>query len=404
MIELRSPLPEELDEMLAVMCEAFNLPFGPARDVYYKDPYFDVRRKRVLIADGKIVSCLTVVDAPLWIGRAVVPVAGVAGVATCSDARNRGYASRLLEDAVPALRELEYGLAALFAVSASFYKRLDWEPASPQIQLSLSPTAINVTREGRYVRAALPSDTPDLLRLYDAWSRERTGCRLRDDKRWRYLGEHVKHRVVYKRQAVEGYALYDTRENTGSRPTLRLLELVAETESAQRGLHSHLAQRTDCERIEYTSGWREIGESGLLRSAVETADDAGVTMHLIPGPLVHVIDFKRCLLALKDNWTGFDGSVTLVLRDSPGDRQSAESVTLDGSGGEVEVRPGNDRDNPRARIEGDSCAWAAVAVGRMSLADAVAAGRLRATSDAAAAKAAPLFPRRALAIPAADHF
>ena len=48
MLEIRSPRPDELDPMLALMCGAFGLPFNPAREVFYKDPYFDVNRKRVL--------------------------------------------------------------------------------------------------------------------------------------------------------------------------------------------------------------------------------------------------------------------------------------------------------------------------------------------------------------------
>ena len=41
MTEIRAPRPEELDDMLAVMCEAFRLPFASARAPFYHDPYFD---------------------------------------------------------------------------------------------------------------------------------------------------------------------------------------------------------------------------------------------------------------------------------------------------------------------------------------------------------------------------
>lgn len=431
MIEVRSPRPDELDEMLTVMCEAFNLPFGAARDVFYKDPYFDVRHKQILAADGHIASCLTVVDAPLWIGSAVVPVAGVAGVATRMQDRNRGYATRLLQDAIPALRKEGYGLAALFAVSAEFYKRLEWEPISSQVQLSLALDSeywrSANSREARHVRAALPSDLPDFTRLYDAWSYRRTGCRARDEKRWRYLFEHVKHRVVYKRPNAprcEGYALYDVREAEGKKPLLRLLEIVTESDVAERGLHAHLALRTDCERLEFTSGWREAGETGMLRAATISEGGANAAkLEIVPGPLVRVVDFAKCLEDLQPNWSAdalralAGGTVTLTCwsgRDAKGGGREAraETVRLDACelGQKIQILPVADhRDSDaatshRQRIEGDARAWAAVLTGHLSLIDAVALGRVRATTDAAVLRLAALFPRRELAIPAADHF
>src|SRR5260221_14358679 len=98
MIDIRAARSDELDAMLALMCEAFNLPFASAREIFYKDPYFNIEKKRALLVDGKLTSCLTIADAPLWIGRAMVPVGGIAGVATEQSQRNKGYAGRLLVD------------------------------------------------------------------------------------------------------------------------------------------------------------------------------------------------------------------------------------------------------------------------------------------------------------------
>jgi predicted acetyltransferase len=406
MIEVRCPRPDELDEMLSVMCEAFHLPFGPARDVFYRDPYFDVRHKRVLTVDGRIASCLTIVDSPMCIGQSVVRVAGVAGVATRPADRRRGYATRLLEEALPILREEGYGLAALFATAPSFYKRLNWEPASVQVQLTTSPGSVLASREGRYARAALPSDIPDLVRLYNSWSEGRSGSRVRDEKRWRYLFEHVKHRLVYKRREAEGYALYDIRETVGKRPTLKLLELVTETDAAQRGLHDHLCHRADCDAIEYTAGWREVEESGLVRAAGDSPKDstAAPSIQLLPGPLVRIVDLEQCLRGLLSTCSGFEGAATLVLRDRAAEKKVCVSVVIEGSGSGVEVRPASDRDSPRSIIEGDCRTWSAVTVGHLSLADGIALGRLRSSTDAVTAKVAPLFPRRRFFIPVADHF
>src|SRR5205085_2632264 len=121
------PHTEDLDAMLGLMCDAFGLPFAAARDLFYKDPYFDVERKRVLLLDGLVVSCLTLVEADIWIGSALVRVGGIAGVATALEHREKGFASRLLLDSLPVLRERGCALSALFPYSYAFYSRLGWQ-------------------------------------------------------------------------------------------------------------------------------------------------------------------------------------------------------------------------------------------------------------------------------------
>src|ERR1051325_7921347 len=108
MIEIRAARSDELEVMLAVMCESFGLPFNPARDIFLHDPYFDIDKKRVLVLDGDIISCLTIVDTTLWIGNAPVRVAGIANVATRQSHRGQGYASQLLRGIIPALHERGY--------------------------------------------------------------------------------------------------------------------------------------------------------------------------------------------------------------------------------------------------------------------------------------------------------
>src|SRR5437660_6973410 len=155
MIEIRSPQPDELDVLLAVMCEAFGLPFAPARDVFYRDPYYDVQNKRVLVEDGVPISCLTIVDSQMWIGKAIVRVAGIANVATRQSHQGKGYATRLLAATIPTLRERGFGFSALLLYSYGFYRRLGWELAGTQYKLTARPSALPFYREARYVRNAL---------------------------------------------------------------------------------------------------------------------------------------------------------------------------------------------------------------------------------------------------------
>lgn len=403
MLEVRAVSTEELDAMLSVMCEAFMLPLAPARSLFYKDPYFDIEKKRVLVKDGQVVSCLTIVEMPMWIGQAAVRVAGIAGVGTRPAHRRQGYAGRLLRETLGLLAQQGYGLSALFPYSYVYYRRFGWECAGTQYRLVLSPTWLPRFADARYVRAALPSDLPDMQRLYDAYSRHKTGRCLRDAKRWAYLYEHAKSKAVYKRSGVEGYALYERREGGEGQTNLRLLEVVATTEAARRGLAGFLAEQEDISEIEHVAAWDDLRDSGLLPLGGADTEGSALRVEAQPGPMFRVVDLCHALEGLRANWTGFKGEVTLVMLDDPSPSSGRLVVTLEGDGDALEIRPDTGSAHPRRRIEGEARAWAPVLVGHHSLRDALALNHLRAYSEAAASLAAPLFPRRDPFIPIPDY-
>jgi predicted acetyltransferase len=403
MINIRAAHSDELDAMLALMCEAFNLPFTSAREVFYKDPYFNIEKKRVLLVNGKLTSCLTIADAPLRIGRAVIPVGGIAGVATDPSQRNRGYAGQLLVESLSALAAQGAALSALFPYRPDFYRRFGWEAAGSQFKAILSRDALPQYTEARYVRAGVPSDRADIVRLYEQWSQHRTGFRQRDEQRWDYILDHYKNRIVYKRGTVEGYLFYDFNEQGDGKRGIHIMEMVAGTEAAGRGFAGYIAQQKQIGVVSYTGGWEDIQSSGLLSGVVQKESQPLPVIQLQPGPMFRIIDFKRCLEALQPNFTGFKGEVTFCLNDKnvPG---GPLTFTLEGDGSKTEVCIAEPGANARRRIEGDVLTWSAVAVGRYSLRDALSLHRLRATSEAAALLARPLFPRRQLFIPYLDHF
>jgi predicted acetyltransferase len=401
MTETRAARSEELDTMLALMCEAFNLPFAPARELFYKDPYFDIEKKRVLVAGGEPVSCLTIVDAHIWIGRSPVKVAGIAGVATRQSHRGKGHATQLLVDTLPVLREQGYAFAALFPYSYDFYRRLGWELGSAQYRLTVPPVALPRYDDARYVRSALPADRADIARLYGEATLHKTGRWLRDDKRWSYLFEHVKSKVVYKRQQAEGYAFFEVKEAEPKARSIRLLEFAAASPAAQRGLVSYLAQVTGVTAIDYAASWEDLAGAGLL-TAADPGDSANAKVDAAPGAMFRVVDLVAALEALTPNFTGLRGAFTISMRDDVAAPSMPLTATVEGDGKEVAVWAGDG--HPRRVIEGDVRVWSAVLVGYQSLGDALALNLLRSYSDATAALAAPLFPRRDPFIPAADHF
>ncbi len=409
MIESRAVTSKELDSMLSLMCDAFGLPFGPARDLFYKDPYFDIDKKRVLIADGEMVSCLTIVEAPLWIGKAVVRVGGIAGVATLLAHRRKGYAERLLLDTLPVLRDMGCGFSALFPFSYGYYRKLGWERAGTQYLLRMMRGGLSEFREARYVRGALPADRAEIAELYMAHAMHKPGRWSRDSKRWSYLYEHAKHQIVYKRQAVEGYALYETQEEAGGQRRLRILEMFCGSQDARRGLIGFFAKMKDAKEVTYTASLSEILASGLAAQA-EIEGDGGPRIESQPGVMFRVVDIAAALTALAPNFEGWQGELTLTMTDRHAPKNlphSCAAARLDGDGAAVTVTPLGPRDpacSSPNRIEGDVQAWTQLLTGFHSLADALSLNRLRAFSPDAAGIAEPLFPRRELFVPPPDHF
>ena len=291
----------------------------------------------------------------------------------------------------------------LYPYDADYYRRLGWETASTACRLSFLPESLPLFPEATSVRPACPADAPDMQRLYDAYSHERTLYAVRDAKRWEYLRDRVPERHVYAGQngSIEGYLLYDFQpgqvqigtQEAAVLPTLRVMELCAATPAARRGLIGYLARQTGIGHIEYEGAWSGLSASGLLDIPCPAgASSVFAAMQMVPAVMLRVVNFASLLDSLRPNWNDFDGTLTLTLRDDllP---HNTTTVTIAG-----------DKGNPSFSVSGDARAWAQVAVGYVSGEDACALGLLQATSKHAAVLLGRLFPARTPFLPAPDHF
>ncbi len=389
MYEARAARSEDIDGLVGLLCEAFDLPFEPAREIVLGDPYFDLTRKRVLAdSAGCVVACLTVTDQVMWIGRARVPVAGIAGVTTRLDVRGQGLAGALLRDTLAFLRGEGYGLTALLAPDPRCYRRLGWEHAGLHAHLIAPARHLPRRGEPRRVRLATPADIPAMSALYDAASREVTGSCIRDARRWDYLWRLQHDRFVACFDEVEGYALCEQREQEAG--DLTVAEIVAATERARAALVSQLAGMARGGKVHYTGARRVAEDSGLAVRCATIVEE--------PGPMFRVVDLARALHDLRDNVAGWTGR--LVCRMVDGD--AAQAAVIRGDGNDVTVSP-SDPDAP-VDLDGAVAAWSALLPGGIGLEEAIGSGAIACGNPDAARAAAPLFPPRNLAVPVPDYF
>lgn len=404
MIEIRPPRPAELDAMLVLMCEAFSLPFEPARELFYHDPYFDEERKRVLVEDGDVVSCMTVIDAPMTIGAAVVRVAGVTGVATQEKRRGRGHARQLLRETLAELAADGYGVAGLVPFSVEYYRRLGWEVCLRYLRATFPSALLPTFADTAHVRLLRDSDWSQLASLYDTVLPAHPGWCLRDEKRWRYLLDHVRSGIVLEKDGqIEGYAFFEIRSQDG-RAVLRLQELVCATDRGCRGVLSALAAAGEFDEVEYLTDARGLRESGLSDLLVSDGATGRLHIEVQPGVMFRLVNFENALRQLRPNLGRLVEPVVLAARDPYNGEVKSSSVLLKQGADGIDVIPVNAPVAGRNAIVGDVRAWVQVLTGFRSLEDAIADSALYASSDRAVAAVSPCFLRRPLHLPVTDHF
>ncbi|HLK55389.1 MAG TPA: GNAT family N-acetyltransferase [Chthonomonadaceae bacterium] len=416
---------DELDTMLEIMCEAFEMPYAAARTIFYADPYFSLPNKRVLRVGGRVVSCLTLIEAQCWIGKSIVPMLGIAGVATLKVRRGRGYAGRLLEATLQDLRQQGCAFTALIPFSFRYYRKFGWELAGLAYRVRVAPVQLRPSAEARRVRPATDADVEPLRLLYARLTERRTFHCLRDAPRWRYILEHVKQSVVYEdnQGQIQGYLLSELLPGRIEQltppvtltPTLRILELRSATPEAQRGLLGHLAEQRQAGQILFTSTLEDLSACGLLSPdhAVNEGNTLG-TVEIIPIMMTRIVRLRRMLETLLPNWAdigvGEEWEVArLEIRMSDPQIPSGQErvvLAIRPEGGITLAEPPSRTrpEAPAASIAGDVKTWSQVVAGYLGAEEACARGLLSASSGQVRTLATRLFPPRSPFLPAPDHF
>ena len=397
--------PEELDTILRLLCDAFALPYDAAHGIFHSDPYFALENKRVLRVEGQVVSCLSLIERECWIGRAVVPLAGIAGVVTRPDERGKGYATRLLTDTLTTLRERGYPLCGLVPSDAGFYRRLGWENAAFSYRYLTAPQNLPAYPEARCVRPMRPEDLPRIENSYALYSHYKSLHCVRDAKRWRFIYDHVKLRAVADfGEGPEGYLLYETRAVPQMPAALRILEMEAGTVRARHALLGYLHVQQDVGCIEIEAPFLSLLKEGLLHPYAGSGASLA-SVDVTHSVMLRVVDFALLCQALCRKWQPLDFKVCLLCEDALFANERT-AVLVESERETVTVRTATPAEMlccPH-RLTGSPGVWAQLAVGYMSGEEACLLGCVQATSPEAADIAGILFNQHNPFLPPVDHF
>lgn len=394
-LQIRAATIGETEQFLEVFSAAFRLNRDAARPLFYRDPFFDLKLKRICLAADTIVSCLTVVPCRLRVGTGIVPMAGIAGVATRPESRRRGYAGALLADTIRKSSELGFPISGLFPAEPLYYAKFGWTHASSASTWTMRRDALPAgSADGvRPMAPSHPADVGAIALLHDSVTRERTGACYRGTMRWRVIHEMMARRetfVVDVDGRIDGYAHIETDTE---RHVIVVHEMHASTKSAASSLVAFLATLVDGDTIEWTADAVDIDYFGLSAIATVSVD---------PDAMLRISDVRSALSAVhKDVYApAFEGggrkSLTLIIRDAINPANEVP-VTIDAQG----VHPGADG---TLAVATDISTLTRLFVGYNSATEARDGGSFYASDDRSLALAEKLFPKRDPQIPALDKF
>jgi predicted acetyltransferase len=382
-MEIRAPHPDELDEMLELMCRAFDIDVDLARDIFYSDPFFDLLERRVVVEQGMLISCLTVVPGVMALGEARISVAGIAGVATHEQFRRRGYAGALLRDTIRLLYDKRVPLSMLYPFSARYYRKFGWEVASVEWWCEIPSRLLPPFSDSRFVRPFQASDREQLSRLHEVHLHNTPGSFEREPARWQWILRQKYQCVVADFfGVVEGYMIYEVQPG---RNRVEVREIIFITSRAQRALIGYLSSNNLAEtigiaapvyRAQQWSTWLTDNDDDLLRAA---------RGGLRPNYMLRVIHLPTLIEQLRPHWRSWEGTVRLVMDDSfvPGGKQQ---VLLKGSLG---GKTSSSVEWARASVQ----TWSQIVGGYLSPSEAYSAGMLVLSQPHIAEILDDLFPK-----------
>lgn len=174
MTEIRSIREDEAEAFLELLCETFDLDVDRAHNVFFGEPFFDLRRKWALFEGREMISILTTVPLEFGWGGGI----GIAGVATRERCRREGYAARLIERVLREHERAGETTALLFAENTQLYEQLGFERLDEVVQGVLNVKAGDAPLE------MMPFE--EAKARYTTWSEASPARLRRDELRWRY--------------------------------------------------------------------------------------------------------------------------------------------------------------------------------------------------------------------------
>jgi predicted acetyltransferase len=347
-------------------------------------PYGGIESAWVAEDRGRLAGAFKAYRLREHLAGALVPMLGLAAVATAPTARRRGVGRALCGEALRIGRERGDLVSVLYPFRPAFYRAQGWGNAGAFDSFRFSPRALPVYDEAAAVRAAESDDLGAVVACYARVAARSNGLLERDRGVWAYHFDRTAvYPFIYDGNGVSGYIL--ARFQAGGAPeagVLSILELVAEDDEAYRGLLGWVASQGDQFR-EARYDARPEEHFGLRLSdprppGFQPARNLWYpTSRRIRGPMLRIIDLPA-LLEARTDWGRDSDDFSCVLEIE--DRELPENRgpwTLILEAGRARLRAGGDPRAADAALATDAATFAEIFTGTVAATSAAWLGLAR---------------------------
>lgn len=180
--EIRPFLPKRDAEQVGALIKlAFGTWGGPGYAKHLRKlPRSDWKNKRCVVDDGRIVAYLTIVPKDMYIGKALLKMAGIAAVCTHPETRMKGYGRVLFDDTIDFMEREKYDISVLYGIP-NYYHKYGYEVVMGRHLFTVPNTELP-TDMVRFPRSPLEKrDMRAICALYNGETRNHDGiCRRRE--------------------------------------------------------------------------------------------------------------------------------------------------------------------------------------------------------------------------------
>lgn len=208
-LKVKSAEPGDLPKALRLL----NLAFPEQDNLYYLtgDPGYKLERTKLLLKGRQAVGVLQIFERKLRWESGLKRVGCVGNLTVHPNHRGKGYASKLLEEAVDYMRDEGFHYSILFTRIPGFYERFGWR----RVPLTLTSGSLkngseNFKLKGAIRRFRADTDLKPLLKVYNRFNEQRWGTVVRTEPLWRselkwLFDEDLNRFLVYEEEAVGSY-------------------------------------------------------------------------------------------------------------------------------------------------------------------------------------------------------
>jgi predicted acetyltransferase len=330
---------ERIATAFAVADYAFAAsPHAPDLDEFrLGEPYREKTRTLVAFVDERPQATLTIHEMTQNVRGTVLPMGGVAGVASLPSGRRRGAVRQMFERLFEMYREAGVAISALYPFRDSFYERLGYASFPMARFLTVNPEAlaplVRLDKPGTCEQVEMKDGFAEWRTLLERYQAKTHGFALKhitNARRWQDKndwwvafardGDEIVGAMTYRITGYGGKLIAGTFYTTSALGRYQLLDWVGR--HADQVKEAIIEVRPD----DYPETWfRDL--RATVRSDVEDS---------WPGPMGRVVD----VAGLAGIGAG-DGEVALEIRD-PLCPWNEGAFTFRGEGGTLAVTPGGE--------------------------------------------------------------